>query len=122
MTPRTYRRIVLICLIALGLVFCNLPAELQVTTTQPGANETALMQTAAAGAAEAFTQIARYGQPGMTPPPPATETPTLTSSPSPSPTFLAHNPSGDKFEFTLKLCSKNGLAGSCLTQTLTYIS
>jgi len=36
-------------------------------------------------------------------------------------TFLAHNPSGDNFEFTLKLCSKNGLAGSCLTQTLTFI-
>jgi hypothetical protein len=36
-------------------------------------------------------------------------------------TFLAHNPSGDNFEFRLKLCYKNGLAGSCLTQTLTFI-
>jgi len=36
-------------------------------------------------------------------------------------TFLAHNPAGDNFEFTLKLCSKNGLAGSCLTQTITFI-
>ena len=36
-------------------------------------------------------------------------------------TFLVHNPTGDNFEFTLTLCSKNGLAGSCLTQTLTFI-
>jgi hypothetical protein len=78
---------VIICLLALGLVFCSLPAGLQMTTTQPSANETALLQTAAAGAAETFTQLAGAGQPGVTPPPLATDAPTLTPSPSPSPTL-----------------------------------
>jgi hypothetical protein len=33
-------------------------------------------------------------------------------------TFLAHDPSGDNLEFTLKLCSKNGLTGNCLTKSI----
>jgi len=36
-------------------------------------------------------------------------------------TFMGYNPHGDTMEFTLTLCSQNGLAGSCLTKTITII-
>jgi len=35
-------------------------------------------------------------------------------------TFLAYNPAGEAFDATLKLCSANGLGGTCLSQTINF--
>ena len=36
-------------------------------------------------------------------------------------TNLAYNPAGDTMEFTLKMCSQDGLGGTCLTKTISII-
>ncbi len=35
-------------------------------------------------------------------------------------TFLAYNPAGETFDVTLKLCSDNGLAGICVSKTISF--
>jgi hypothetical protein len=35
-------------------------------------------------------------------------------------TFLAYNPVGESFDVTLRLCSENGLAGTCLSKTINF--
>jgi hypothetical protein len=36
-------------------------------------------------------------------------------------TFIAYNPAGETFDVTLKLCSENGLVGTCVSKTITFI-
>ncbi len=35
-------------------------------------------------------------------------------------TSIAYNPAGETFDVTLKLCSENGLVGTCLSQTINF--
>jgi hypothetical protein len=36
-------------------------------------------------------------------------------------TFIPLNPAGDNFNVSLKLCSSNGLGGTCLTKSINFI-